>query len=213
MHYHLKKHEGHLPFQCTHCNKEFLQASTLALHIAARHPQAATAAAPTDAPTPSFGCPCCDHTTLTKANAVLHYLRTHCAEEVKAFQATSKDPTNSLTCAACEKVCKSATAYLYHVASANCIARALPLEKQDALKGILGQTSPLSSHEIREREEEVLTRAKAILSKEGVNVAEKRRQNPIAKRVHLLSITSTLSHRSNILDELEALMVAPIHQP
>ena len=137
MHYHLKKHEGHLPFQCTHCNKEFLQASTLALHIAARHPQAATAtAAPTDAPAPSFGCPCCDHTTLTKANAVLHYLRTHCADEVKAFQATRKGPTKSLTCTACEKVCKSATAYLYHVASANCIARALPEAKQTALRAM-----------------------------------------------------------------------------
>jgi hypothetical protein len=139
MHYHLKKHEGHLPFQCTHCNKEFLQASTLALHIAARHPNATpTASTATDAPPPSFGCPCCNHTTLTKANAVLHYLRTHCAEEVKSFQGIGNDAiTHSLTCAACEKVCKSATAYLYHVASANCIARALPLEKQDALKGML----------------------------------------------------------------------------
>lgn len=135
MHYHLKKHEGHLPFQCTHCKKEFLQASTLALHIAARHPNvASTASTATDAPPPSFGCPCCNHTTLTKANAVLHYLRTHCKEEVKAFQGKH---THALTCGACKKVCNSATAYLYHIASANCVERALPAEKMADLKKML----------------------------------------------------------------------------
>jgi hypothetical protein len=133
MHYHLKKHEGHLPFQCTHCDKEFLQASTLALHIAARHADAATDGASARA-TPSFACPSCPHTALTKANAVLHYLRKHCAEEVKSFQARS---THSLTCGACEKVCNSSTAYLYHVASAGCLAGHLTTEKGGALVELL----------------------------------------------------------------------------
>lgn len=140
MHYHLKKHEGRLPFQCEHCNKEFLQASTLALHVAARHPDLAKAAAAAAQADPNadrlsvvYSCPDCPQTALTKANSVLHYLRKHCADEVKAFQSKS---THSLTCAACQKVCNSSTAYLYHVASAGCLADHLPAEKGRALEGL-----------------------------------------------------------------------------
>lgn len=145
MHYHLKKHEGRLPFQCTHCDKEFLQAVTLALHISARHPHAASAAAsaasaakaPAAAP-PAFSCPCCEHTALTKANAVLHYLRKHCAEDVKVFQDKSTQP---LTCTACQKQCNSSTAYLYHIASAGCLGAYLPAEKGGSLRDLLGAPS------------------------------------------------------------------------
>ena len=121
MYYHIKTHEGHLPFQCSHCDKEFLQAATLAIHIAARH-AAVTAAA--------FACPCCPFKSLTKSNRAIHYLRKHCADEVTAFQARQ---THSLTCGACQKVCNSSTAYLYHVA-----AKCLPLshEKRVVLDGL-----------------------------------------------------------------------------
>ena len=142
MHYHLKKHEGRLPFECEHCNKEFLQASTLALHIAARHPDVAKAAADAaksyanaDRVPLLYSCPDCPQTSLTKANSVLHYLRKHCADEVKVFQNQS---THSLTCAACQKVCNSSTAYLYHVASAGCLTAHLPAEKGRALEGLFG---------------------------------------------------------------------------
>lgn len=136
MHYHLKKHEGRLPFQCTHCDKEFLQAVTLALHISARHPNAAatSSAKAVLSASPAFSCPCCEHTALTKANAVLHYLRKHCADEVKVFQDKS---TQLLACAACQKQCNSSTAYLYHIASAGCLGGHLPAEKGRALQGLL----------------------------------------------------------------------------
>jgi DNA-directed RNA polymerase subunit RPC12/RpoP len=101
MHYHMKKHEGHLPYTCGTCKKEFLHAQTLALHISARHSNKETS---------HLICPCCPYNTLTKANRLIHFIRIHCEEEVKQFS------KNGLTCSTCQKVCNSNTAYLYHIA-------------------------------------------------------------------------------------------------
>jgi len=119
MHYHLKNHEGSLPFQCPTCKKEFLHAQTLALHISARHSKEEAA---------SLKCPCCPYKTLTKANRVLHFIRKHCSSDVAALNATAN------TCPKCAKVCNSGTAFLYHLAT-SCIE--LPAEKAAHLQGLL----------------------------------------------------------------------------
>ena len=105
MHYHLKKHDGQLPHACKHCDKRFLQAQTLANHIAARHSDIERAALP---------CPCCEFTTVTKSNRIIHFVRKHCQEALKdSFMMTDE---GHFTCTACSKVCKSSTAFHYHVA-------------------------------------------------------------------------------------------------
>jgi hypothetical protein len=118
MHYHMKNHEGHLPFQCKTCKKEFLHSQTLALHIAARHSKEQAA---------HLKCPCCPYKTLTRANRIIHFMRKHCEEELKQFS------TGGLTCPTCNKVCNSNTAFLYHVAT-SCIE--LPIVKQEFLNDI-----------------------------------------------------------------------------
>ena len=118
MHYHLKTHEGHLPFECPTCKKEFLHAQTLALHVAARHTKEKAA---------TLQCPYCPYKTLTKANRIIHFMRKHCGEE------TSRFATNGLVCPACDKECNSSTAFLYHIAT-NCMQ--LPTAKQAALDSI-----------------------------------------------------------------------------
>ena len=118
MHYHLKTHEGHLPFTCGTCKKEFLHAQTLALHISARHSKEDAA---------NLKCPCCPFKTLTKANRLIHFVRKHCEEEVKQFS------KNSLTCSHCQKVCNSNTSFLYHI-SQGCLT--LSGEKQAFLQEI-----------------------------------------------------------------------------
>jgi DNA-directed RNA polymerase subunit RPC12/RpoP len=118
MHYHMKRHEGHLPFQCSTCKKEFLHSQTLALHIAARHSKEDAA---------SLKCPCCNFKSLTKSNRIIHFMRAHCDEDVKAFS------KNGLTCPSCEKVNKSNTAFLYHISQ--CIE--LPVEKDRILQTLL----------------------------------------------------------------------------
>ena len=119
MHYHMKKHEGHLPFTCPTCKKEFLHAQTLAVHVAAKHSKEDSA---------QLKCPCCPYKTLTKANRTLHFMRKHCAEEVEKMEI--KDST----CPTCQKVCNSSAALLYHL-STGCIQ--LPAEKQKYLTELM----------------------------------------------------------------------------
>jgi len=119
MHYHMKNHEGHLPFECTICKKEFLQSQTLAVHMAAKHSKEEAAA---------LKCPCCPYKTLTKANRVIHFIRKHCVEDIAAVGAT-------LTCPTCKKVSNSNTAFLYHMAT-SCI-KLSSLERQEQLTAIL----------------------------------------------------------------------------
>jgi KRAB domain-containing zinc finger protein len=123
MHYHMKNHEGHLPFECTICKKEFLQSQTLAVHMAAKHSKEEAA---------SLKCPCCPYKTLTKANRVIHFMRKHCAEDIAE---AAKGAGAALTCATCKKVSNSNTAFLYHMAT-SCIKLSC-VEKQEQLKGIL----------------------------------------------------------------------------
>jgi DNA-directed RNA polymerase subunit RPC12/RpoP len=95
MHYHIKKHEETLPYQCTICQKQFLQAPTLANHVAAKHSQQV-----------HLECPVCPVKSLTKANRIIHYIRIHCKEELGSLE--------TLTCKSCGKVSKSCTAFVYH---------------------------------------------------------------------------------------------------
>lgn len=128
MHYHLKRHEGKLPFECQHCHKEFIQASTLALHITARHNTQEAA---------YLTCPVCPYKTLTKANRVIHYLRKHCVDEIKSFGAAADAATAKQNqCHCCNKACNSSTSYLYHIASNGCLI-CPSSDKQDQLRGLL----------------------------------------------------------------------------
>jgi DNA-directed RNA polymerase subunit RPC12/RpoP len=115
MHYHLKTHEGHLPFECKTCKKEFLHAQTLAVHVAARHSKEAA----------GLKCPLCPHKTLTKANRIIHFMRKHCGPEIEALKAGHR-------CPKCSKDCNSSTAFLYHLAG--CIE--LGEEKQKLLEAL-----------------------------------------------------------------------------
>ena len=107
MHYHMKRHDGKLPFECVTCKKQFLHASTLELHRKAQHQKEEER---------MFKCPmdkCTYKGTLTKANLLIHYVRKHCKEEAAA---TLDDVNDTLSCKKCSKTCNSMTAFHYHVA-------------------------------------------------------------------------------------------------
>ena len=55
----------------------------------------------------SFACPCCDHKTKTKANALVHYARLHAKDWIPSY---NKDAG----CPHCKKKFSSIAAYLYH---------------------------------------------------------------------------------------------------
>lgn len=115
----MKKHEGHLPFVCNFCNKEFLHSQTLAIHISARHAKEEAE---------KYSCPCCDYKTLTKGTLVIHYVRNHCETEISEMKNTGN------TCSACQKVSNSKTALLYHIAK-GCLC--LSEEKRGMLNDIM----------------------------------------------------------------------------
>jgi len=107
MHYHLKTHEGKLPFECSTCNKQFLHASTLELHKRAQHQATQDK---------MFKCPvkgCEFGETLTKSNLLIHYIRKHCKEEAAK---SLKLESGIYTCRHCDKELKSLTSFHYHVA-------------------------------------------------------------------------------------------------
>jgi KRAB domain-containing zinc finger protein len=106
MHYHLKKHEGKLPFQCSTCKKEFQFQQTLDLHRLAKH---------CDVTDKKFKCPFanCEFQSLTEGNRRIHFLRKHCAEDIQRIQ----DANNQFQCTACKKSFKSSTAFHYHASS------------------------------------------------------------------------------------------------
>ena len=106
MHYHMKRHEGKLPFECKICKKSFLHASTLELHKKAQHQKEQER---------MFKCPmpgCTYEGTLTKANLLIHYVRKHCKDEAAASNGADNAAPK---CKHCEKECKSLTAFHYHL--------------------------------------------------------------------------------------------------
>ena len=108
MHYHLKKHEGNLPFACTLCDKQFLHASTLELHRKAQHDKEEER---------MFKCPvsgCTFKGTLTRSNLIVHYVRKHKKEE--ATKAMIKTEKGLYKCGICDKETNSLSAFHYHVA-------------------------------------------------------------------------------------------------
>jgi len=106
MHYHMKRHEGKLPYECTLCNKQFLHANTLNLHKKIHNHEEQDR---------EFKCPSKDcefKGALTKANLLIHYVRKHCTNEVKSLLDSSKDSV--FGCKSCKKEMKSLTAFHYH---------------------------------------------------------------------------------------------------
>lgn len=130
MHYHMKKHEGKLPFECNICKKGFLHASTLDLHIKAQHQKEQER---------MFKCPmegCVYKGTLTKSNLIIHFIRKHCKEEATAM---GQDADRPLTCRSCNKETNSMTAFHYHIAG--CI-QIKDTGRQAHLNTLLGIQAP-----------------------------------------------------------------------
>ena len=108
MHYHLKKHDGDLPFQCAHCPYKCQFQRTLDLHLAAKHPESEQAKKKK-----LLKCPCCEFETLTQGNRIIHFIRKHCRNEVNSVL---EEKDNSYSCKRCQKVFASSTAFHYHCA-------------------------------------------------------------------------------------------------
>jgi len=130
MYYHLMRHRNEFSYKCEACDKGFIQKSAFLHHMAAIHPGSDTVNIKVNEvnrntdedPTvitetsiriknpyegQNFTCPCCQNTTRTKANALVHYARLHAKDWIPAY---NKDNG----CPHCNKMFASIAAYLYH---------------------------------------------------------------------------------------------------
>ena len=110
MHYHMKKHLEELNHICKACKKGFLQKQTLDLHIRSKHPELLEVQEEK-----KFSCPIdgCDFSALTKGNCVIHCLRVHFQEEIKAVMTIQAD-TKTITCHQCDTEFHSSCSFYYH---------------------------------------------------------------------------------------------------
>ena len=108
MHYHLKTHEGRLPFECNFCAKQFLQAYTLEIHKRSQHEREENRL---------LRCPvvnCSFKGTVTKSNLLIHFVRKHCHDTVENILTINN---GIYECKTCNKEMKSSTAFYYHAVS------------------------------------------------------------------------------------------------
>ena len=119
MYYHMKRHMAEeqktYDYHCPQCNSGFIQKSTFLQHMAAIHPETKDVCIDAESKETiknpyigmEFKCPCCDNTTRTKANALVHYARLHAKDWIPTYE---KDKG----CTKCNKTFSSIAAYLYH---------------------------------------------------------------------------------------------------
>lgn len=137
MHYHLKKHEGALPYACNHCNQKFLQKGLLDLHIYSKHPNACTQCNVQEftekaqlekhimmvhdpiVPKEKYKCPCegCEYEDIRKGNCRTHFIRVHLRTFTEAIQQKTNEKGCVTGCNSCNKTFKSMTLFYYHASS------------------------------------------------------------------------------------------------
>jgi hypothetical protein len=132
MHYHLKKHEEKLTFNCKVCKKGFLQKSALDLHIHSKHPELAAA---DDDSIKKWKCPFddCSFSALTKGNCIIHCLRVHFQDEIKTIMSVDSE-SKEIECTECDKCFSSSCAFYYHCKS--CVPFDEKSVKYDKFKSI-----------------------------------------------------------------------------
>lgn len=112
MYYHMKKHEGKLPFVCDICTKDFMQKTSLELHKISKHK------IQDNELLEKFKCifTNCDFEAITKANRRIHCMRKHCKEEVCNIMNEIVDTDNNsiYTCITCTKRFTNNTGFYYH---------------------------------------------------------------------------------------------------
>lgn len=108
MHYHLQKHEGTMPHECSHCQKRFYQKYALDDHIKLRHSKK-----PVEA---NIKCPFdnCANTFQKKEHCRVHIARNHIRAFLDPWIQKKKD-SKIHTCGSCKKDFNSYPAILYHV--------------------------------------------------------------------------------------------------
>jgi hypothetical protein len=111
MHYHMKKHDGEMPFKCKTCKKGFLQKQTLDLHIQAKHPELIIKE---NKPKKEYCCPFkdCTFKSLSKGNRRIHAMRIHFKKDLEEFIEHS---SSTYKCLICSDQFDSSTHFYYHL--------------------------------------------------------------------------------------------------
>jgi KRAB domain-containing zinc finger protein len=106
MHYHMKKHEGKLTYECKSCDKKFYQKYALDDHTKLNH---------STEPLLEIKCPfdTCKQTFIKKEHCRIHIARNHVKKDLEPLIEKKKD-SKIHTCVPCKKDFNSYPAILYH---------------------------------------------------------------------------------------------------
>lgn len=109
MYYHMKKHEGKLPFECNICSKDFIQKSSLDIHKLSKHSD-------DKQDTNTYICPFsnCSFKSNIKANRRIHVIRKHFKDEINLIN-------DDFFCLSCKKDFQSDSAFYYHAIDCICV--------------------------------------------------------------------------------------------
>jgi uncharacterized Zn-finger protein len=106
MHYHMKKHEGALTYECKSCDKKFYQKYSLDEHTRLNH---------SSGPISEIQCPFegCNLAFVKKEYCRIHIARNHVKKTLEPFIEKKKD-SKVHCCIPCKKDFNSYPAILYH---------------------------------------------------------------------------------------------------
>lgn len=112
MFYHMNKHEGKLPHECSVCKKGFVQKQELQFHMLKWHPATGASAA---AAQEEICCPYdnCTFSDIRKGNVRTHIMRKHVTKHIKDY--ISRDEAGQWLCDLCDAEFASAAGFYYHL--------------------------------------------------------------------------------------------------
>lgn len=110
MFYHMNKHEGKLPHECTVCKKGFVQKQELQFHMLKWHPSGPAAAAQDEIACPYDNCTFSD---IRKGNVRTHIMRKHVTKHIKEYIERGED--GEWMCGLCDEEFPSAAGFYYHL--------------------------------------------------------------------------------------------------
>lgn len=132
--YHIQsKHTNEYAYTCDRCPSDtapkFVQKCSYLHHLATSHPENPhpTSDMKNQYAEKQYECPMCKHSSHTRGNIIIHFVRNHMKEYIPNFEKNKE-------CTSCKSLFNSSGAYLYH--ATECFKSSIPISYMNMLSRI-----------------------------------------------------------------------------